>query len=187
MLLCVPQVEMPRARGFTSRPKKKKPEWLAEPASEEPETTEKIDGARDEGTSPTNIMQLEVMPPQSPGAVKRREAAETFDYAMMAWEEASEVADEARAKKRMVRRLVDAKEKRLEASYARKRKKLLKNPWNRVRRSYENVIDDLEASLKCQAAATDEAECEARAAICHVNVLQLEIARLKRQLRKCSK
>ena len=87
----------------------------------------------------------------------------------------------------MVQRLVDAKEKRLEASYARKRKKPLKNPWNRVRRSYENVIDDLEASLKCQAAATDEAECEARAAICHVNVLQLEIARLKRQLRKCSK
>ena len=97
---------------------------------------------------------------------------------------ASEVADEARAKKRMVRRLVDAKEKRLEASYARKRKKLLKNPWNRVRRSYENVIDDLEASLKCQAAATGEAECDA---ICHVNVLQLEIARLKRQLRKCTK
>ena len=57
--------------------------------------------------------------PESPGAAKRKEAAETFDYAMMAWEVASEVADEARAKKRMVQRLVDAKEKRLEASYAR--------------------------------------------------------------------
>ena len=187
MLLCVPQVKMPRVTGLSSRPKKKKPEWFAEPAVEEPETTEKINGARDEGSSPTMVMQLEVKLPESPGAAKRKEAAETFDYAMMAWEVASEVADEARAKKRMVQRLVDAKEKRLEASYARKRKKPLKNPWNRVRRSYENVIDDLEASLKCQAAATGEAECEARAAICHVNVLQLEIARLKRQLRKCSK
>ena len=110
---------MPRARGFTSRPKKKKPEWLAEPASEEPETTEKIDGARDEGSSPTNIMQLEVMPPQSPGAVKRREAAETFDYAMMAWEVASEVADEARAKKRMVRRLVDVSSTRRRSALRR--------------------------------------------------------------------
>ena len=183
MLLCVPQVKMPRPRGLSSRPKKKKVEWLADPPSEEPEEADKTDGARDEGSSPTNIMQLEVVPPESPGAVKRKEAAETFDYAMIAWEAASEVADEARAKKRMVQRFVEAKEKRLEASYARKRKKPLKNPWNRVRRSYENVIDDLEASLKCQAAATGEAECEARAAICHVNVLQLEIARLKRQLR----
>ena len=141
---------MPRARGLTSRPKKKKPEWLAEPASEEPEMTENIDGAQDEGSSATGIMQMEVLPPESPGAVKRREAAETFDYAMIAWEAASEVADEARAKKRMVQRLVDAKERRLEASYARKRKQPLKNPWGRVRRSYENVIDDLEASLKCQ-------------------------------------
>ena len=122
------------------------------------------------------------------GAVKRREAAETFDHAMMAWEVASEIADEARAKERMVQRLVDAKYKRLEASYARdapgKRKKPLKFGWNRVGRSYELVIDDLQASLKCQVAATAEAECEARAAICHVNVLQLEIARLKRELRR---
>ena len=87
----------------------------------------------------------------------------------------------------MVQRLVDAKERRLEASYARKRKQPLKNPWGRVRRSYENVIDDLEASLKCQGAATCEAEAEARATICHVNVLQLEIARLKRELRRCKK
>ena len=121
---------------MSSRPKKK-PEWLAEPASEEPEITEKIGGARDEGSSPTNIMQLEVVPPESPGAVKRKEAAETFDYAMIAWEAASEVADEARAKKRMVQRLVDAKHKRLEASEAKKRKKPLKNPWNRVRRGYD--------------------------------------------------
>ena len=178
---------MPRPRGLSSRPKKKKVEWLADPPSEEPEEADKTDGARDEGSSPTNIMQLEVVPSESPGAVKRKEAAETFDYAMIAWEAASEVADEARAKKRMVQRLVDAKERRLEASYARKRKQPLKNPWGRVRRSYENVIDDLEASLKCQGAATCEAEAEARAAICHVNVLQLEIARLKRELRRCKK
>ena len=89
----------------SSRPKKKKPEWLAEPALEEPETTVKVNGARDEGFSPTGIMQLVVKPPESPGAAKRKEAAETFEYAMVAWEAASEVADEARAKKRMVQRL----------------------------------------------------------------------------------
>ena len=90
----------------------------------------------------------------------------------------------------MVKRLIDAKAKRLEASYARdaqKRKKALKNPWNRVRRSYDNVIDNLEATVSRQVCATREAEAEARAAACHVNVLQLEIARLKRQLRKCTK
>ena len=106
---------------------------------------------------------------------------------MIACEAASEVADEARSKKRMVHRLVDAKERRLKASYARKRHKPLKNSWNRVNRSYENVIDHLEASFTCQAAATGEAECEARAAICHVNVLQLEVARLKRELRHARK
>ena len=47
----VPQCNMPRAKGLSSRPKKKKPEWLADPASEKPDTTEKIDGARDEGTT----------------------------------------------------------------------------------------------------------------------------------------
>ena len=93
MLLRVPQVKMPRHRGFSSRPKKKKPEWLAEPAAEEPEMTEKTDGARDEGSSPTGIMQVEVTPPESPGALKRKEAAETFEYAMAAWEVASELAD----------------------------------------------------------------------------------------------
>lgn len=56
LLLCVPQVKMPRARGLASRPKKKKPEWLADLASEEPETTEKIDGARDEGSSPRRAL-----------------------------------------------------------------------------------------------------------------------------------
>jgi hypothetical protein len=170
---------------LTSRPKKKKPEWLGDPVAEESERIEKTAGVDEEGSTATSNIHMEVLLQESPGAVRRREAAQTFDYAMLAWEAASEVADEARAKKLMVRRLVDAKEKRLEASYARTRKQPLKNPWNRVRRSYENVIDDLEASLKCQAAATGEAECEARAAICHVNVLQLEIARLKRELRRC--
>ena len=65
---------------------------------------------------------------------------------------AQELAEEARAKERMVKRLVDAKERRLEASYARERKKgakPLKNPWNRVRRSYQNVIDDWEGGILC--------------------------------------
>ena len=128
---------MPRARGFTSRPKKKKVEWLADPPSEEPDSIDNVKGVEDAGSSPTGIMQVEVVLPESPGAAKRKEAAETFNYAMIAWEAASEVADEARAKKRMVQRLVNAKEKRLDASYARTRKKPLNNPWNRVRRGYE--------------------------------------------------
>ena len=152
----VPQCNMPRAKGLSSRPKKKKVEWLAEPASEEPDITEKIGGARDEGSSPTNITQLEVVPPESPGAAQRKEAAETFQYAMIAWEAASEVADEARAKKHMVQRLVNAKEKRLDASYARTRKKPLNNPWNRVCRGYENVIDDLLTGVTPPCTAVDE-------------------------------
>ena len=55
-VLCVPQVEMPRVKGFSSRPKKKKAEWLAEPTVEEPEATEKTRGDEDEGHSPTGIM-----------------------------------------------------------------------------------------------------------------------------------
>ena len=76
------------------------------------------------------------------------------------------------------------------ASHARdaqKRNKALKNPWNRVRRSYDNVIDNLEATVSRQVCATRETEAEARAAACNVNVLQLEIARLRRQLRQCTK
>jgi len=181
---------MPRVKGYTNRPKKKKVKWLDEPASDEPQASKDNEDAGGEGSSPTGIMQVQVSAPESPGAKKRKEAEEIFDDAMMRWEVAQELAEEARAKERMVKRLVDAKERRLEASYARERKrgaKPLKNPWNRVRRSYENVINDYEASFTRQAADKREAECEARAAICHVNVLQLEIARLKRELRRACK
>ena len=134
----VPQAQMPRVSGLTSRAKKKKVEWLANIAVEEAGVATKADGAQERGVSPTCGMQLQsnaMPPPRSPGALKRQdqEAADLFHSTMEVWEAAEEAANEARAKHRMVKCLVDAKEKHMEASEARdrKRKKPLKNSWGR--------------------------------------------------------
>ena len=119
--------------------------------------------------------------PSSPGELKREYAQLLYDEACLDLDSAAEVAKRAREAERLAERLFEAKEKRLDA----KPKRALKNPWGKVRRGYEALLERLEAKWMAELRACAAAEAEASAHALLVEVKELEIARLKRQLRRC--
>ena len=94
-----------------------------------------------------------------------------------------ELAKKFKDKERLAERLCNAKFKRAEA----KQKRKPKNPYGRCTRMYEALIEEQQAKLESRWYAEKAARGEAEANIaCRVAVLQLENARLKRQLRRYS-
>ena len=74
----------------------------------------------------------------------------------------------------------------MEAPRRQAEKRAPKKAWGKARRSYEAIIERLEAMWMAELRACAAAEAEARAHALHLRVKDLEIARLKRQLRRCS-
>ena len=131
-----------------------------------------------EGTSPVE----EAPTRTAPRGLKEEEAQLLYDEACLDADAAAEVAKHAREAQRLAERLFQAKWKRLDA----KPKRAPKKAWGKARRSYEAIIERLEAMWMAELRACAAAEAEARAHALHLRVKDLEIARLKRQLRRCS-
>ena len=110
---------------------------------------------------------------------KQEEALDLYLEACERADKFEEDAKRARQAYRLAERLCDAKEKRLNA----KPKRTLKNPWAKVRRGYEMIIELIEASRDRERAESRAAQAKADARGCLIVVQDLEIARLKRELR----
>ena len=95
---------------------------------------------------------------------------------------AENVAKRFKAEERNAERLCDAKFKRAESKQTRKPK----NPYGCVR-MYEALNLQLQANVKAAILDALAARADAHAFTCRVAVLQLENARLKRELRRCKK
>ena len=110
------------------------------------------------------------------------EAKRNYDEALLKSRWLDELAKRAKDKARLAERLCDAKYKRAES----KQKRKPKNPYGRCVRMYmyEALNVQLQANLKAAIFDTQAARADARAFTCRVAVLQLENARLKRQLRR---
>ena len=160
---------------------KKKKVALAETIAQESVVAE--DGEIDQGeAAAVDTSQVEEGGvPSSPGELKREYAQLLYDEACLDLDSAAEVAKRAREAERLAERLFEAKEKRLDA----KPKRALKNPWGKVRRGYEALLERLEAKWMAELRACAAAAAEASAHALLVEVKNLEIARLKRQLRRC--
>ena len=134
---------MPRQTGiFNPRPKKKKvqvveavPKDGAEAeASEEPAADVQL---------PTAIEEEEEAPPLSPGGLKRQAAEDAHFEALLYMRLMAKEAKEYEKLEKLAERVYLAKEARLDAGDTRKRQRELKNPWGRVRRSYEAIIEHM--------------------------------------------
>ena len=83
---------MPRARGLSSRPKKKKVEWLEEEPDDVLSDQETGEGAQVEGVLTTGATDKVPFVPPSPLQQKQDDAMDLFVAAMESWEAAQEVA-----------------------------------------------------------------------------------------------
>ena len=110
------------------------------------------------------------------------EAKRNFDEALLKSRWLDELAKQAKDKERLAERLCDAKYKRAES----KQKRKPKNPYGRCTRMYEALIEEQQAKLESRWYAEKAARGEVEVFACRVAMLQLENARLKRQLRRCS-
>ena len=121
--------------------------------------------------------------PKSPGALKREYAQLLYDEACLDLDSAAE-GRQARQGGGAPRRAPLRGEGEAPGRDA-KPKRALKNPWGKVRRGYEALLERLEAKWMAELRACAAAEAEASAHALLVEVKNLEIAHLKRQLRRC--
>ena len=137
---------MPRAKGFSGRPKKKVVKETAEPAAEEPLTTGNFDGAREHGASSMVIMQEEVVvrePPPSPHAEERAAAQALHEEAIRKAAMINIIEQKFKEKEKVALRLCDAKERRMEDAKKPNRKKSENTMWNKAFRRLDNSNDRL--------------------------------------------
>ena len=109
-------------------------------------------------------------------------AKRLFDEAIVKARALENLAKKYKAEERKAERLCDAKFKRAES----KQKRKPKNPYGRSTRMYEALIEEQQAKLESRWYAEKAARGEVEVFACRVAVLQLENARLKRQLRRYS-
>ncbi len=175
---------MPRPKGLSSRPRKKA---RLEPAeTERPESADifqDLDGQLDV-VAPEKEPEDEVPPPGSPGAVKRVAAADMYNEAIERAAVINALQKEYLDKEAQAKRVFDARERRLDDVHKPNRKRSLLTMWNRVCRRLENIIEQQEAQLKAAWTSTKAAEAMEDVHASHVCVLQLEIARLRRELHR---
>ena len=184
---CVPQCNMPRARGLSSRPKKKA--RLEPTETEGPESAEIIcneDGQLD-AVEPEEEPEGEGPHLGSPGAVRRAAAAEMHNEAIEHAAVMRAVEKTYRDKEVVAKRVCDARDRRIDDAKKTNRKRSLLTMWNRVCKRLENIIEQQEAQLKAAWTSTKAAKAMVGAHESHVCVLQLEIARLRRELRRTKK
>ena len=163
------------------RPKKKK----ALPAMEskmESGVEENVELDPSEGSAARPSPVAEPPPPLSPGGRVLEEAKYNYEEALIKSRWLDEFAKKFKDKERLAERLSDAKFKRAES----KQKRKPKDPYSRCTRLYEALIEEQQAKIKSSWYAEEAARGEARVFLCRVAVLQLENARLKRQLRRYS-
>ena len=92
-----------------------------------------------------------------------------------------------RDKEVVAKRVCDARDRRIDDPKKPNRKRSLQTMWNRVCKRLENIIEQQEAQLKAAWTSTKAAKAMVGAHESHVCVLQLEIARLRRELRRTKK
>ena len=161
------------------KPKKKKP--LPAVDDSQPSIMDaSIDTDPSKGSAARPSPVVEPPPPPSPGGLVLKEAKRLFDEAIVKARALENLAKKYKAEERKAERLCDAKFKRAES----KQKRKPKNPYGRCVRMYEALNVQLQANLKAVVFDTQAARADARAFTCRVAVLQLENARLKRQLRR---
>ena len=141
-----------------------------------------IDADPSKGSAARPSPVVEPPPPPSPGGLVLQEAKRNYDEALLKSRWLDELAKKFKDKERLAERLCNAKFKRAEA----KQKRKPKNPYGRCTRMYEALIEEQQAKLESRWYAEKAARGEAEAFACLVAVLQLENARLKRQLRRYS-
>ena len=142
-----------------------------------------IDADPGEGVAARPSPVVEPRPPPSPGSLALIELKRRYDEAVMKARAAENVAKRFKAEERNAERLCDAKFKRAESKQTRKPK----NPYGRCVRMYEALNLQLQANVKAAILDALAARADAHAFTCRVAVLQLENARLKRELRRCKK
>ena len=123
----------------------------------------------------------------SPGAVKREAASQVHSEAIeraavMRAVEKTFLEQAAHAK-----RVFDARERRLDDVQKPNRQRSLQTTWNRVCRRLENIVEQQEAQLNAAWTSTKAERAMGEVHAAHVCVLELEIARLKRELRRTKK
>ena len=141
-----------------------------------------IDADPSEGSAARPSPVADPRPPPSPGGRVLEEAKYNYEEALMKSRWLDELAKKAKAKERLAERLSDAKFKRSES----KQKRKPKDPYVRCTRMYEALIEEQQAKLESRWYAEKAARGEVEVFACRVAVLQLENARLKRQLRRYS-
>lgn len=181
---------MGRIKGLTSRPKKKKVLVQPQPAAEEPLLTGKVDAAQEDRVSPTTIMEEEIMAPElppSPGAEERAAAKALHEEAVMKAGVLRVVELKAKAEETRKLRLCEAREKRMDDVKKPNRKKSPNTLWNLAYRRLNNVVEQLEAKYIAQSITLKATDALINVHASEVCVLRLEIARLKRELRRTKK
>ena len=124
--------------------------------------------------------------PPSPHTQERAQAREEFLEAMTKWKAAADDAREAEKELKMVERLTDAKWRRLEAGAARAKKAIRKNDHGFARRSYEAIIQKLQARYACAMAQLLAERRMSQTSACRMRVVKLENASLRCQITAAS-
>jgi len=168
------------------RPKKKKVVLIVEEPEEafEEEESEAAAANPSSTTDTKDSVISSLAVPESPGKLLREEASQLNDDAVHDMCEAENVAQEADTQLQIALRLYKVKMKRLDV-YERKKSRY--SPYTHLDRIYKARTELDSARLACSEGWRDAAEAEARAMATLVNVKTLEIARLKRELRRCKR
>jgi hypothetical protein len=182
--VCVPQFDMPRVKGLSSRPKKKKVENPTDADSSEPAEVPNKENGLSNLVATENMVRKAGPVPDSPGAIKREAAAEAYSEACEAAAVAQGVAQHFSDKAAVAKRIFDARERRLNDVHKPKRKRSLQTTWNRVCRRLENIVDRQEAMIKAAKASEKAMKAIARVGTARECMLELEIAQLRRQLKR---
>ena len=182
--VCVPQLDMPRVKGLSSRPKKKTAEKPADADASEPAEVPNKENGLSNSVATESMARNAGPVPESPGAIKREAAAEAYSEACEAAAIAQGVAQHFSDKAAVAKRVFDARERRLNDVHKPKRKRSLQTTWNRVCRRLENIVDRQEAMLIAAKASGKAMEAVARVGAARECMLELEIAQLRRQLKR---
>ena len=135
--------------------------------------------AADEEEEPT--------PPKSPGALRRAAAEQVYEDACKEAKVLNIIELKARAEEKRALRLCEARDKRMDDVKKPNRKRDVGQLWNRAYNRLNNVVQQLEAKNKAlfMTGKAKDAQIDMHAS--HVCVLQLEIARLTRELAQTKK
>ena len=165
------------------RPKKAKIQ-LADECGQELNSDGSIDGHEEDEDAAAAEEEEEPTPPESPGALRRAAAEQVYEDACKQAKVLRIIELKSLAEEKRALRLCEARDKRMDDVKKPNRKRDVGQLWNRAYNRLNNVVEQLEAKNKAlfMTGKAKDAQIDMHAS--HVRVLQLEIARLTRELRR---